>query len=282
MYPKWGVTTILKSAVLKHGADVNKRDKNNQTPLHIAIRRNRFRLAGILLEHGADANADSEHNKVIAPLHMLLESQFHREGYVLGHALLFIKHGAKVNRRDQDNETPLHRTIRRNWFTLADMLLEHGADPVAENNEGQTPLHILFQSNGDDVQNLMPLMVASHSSCGRVDIARVLLGRHGANASAKDALGQTPLHMVSRGAYISQEDGVGIAQLLLEHGADINAQDNNHATPLDIALHHGKLEIAELLLHYNDKDDAKVDQGLTPNRLQLEVANLHEEPAPCT
>ena len=268
--------------LLKHGADVNKRDKNNQTPLHIAIRRNRFRLAGILLEHGADANADSEHNKVIAPLHMLLESQFHREGYVLGHALLFIKHGAKVNRRDQDNETPLHRTIRRNWFTLADMLLEHGADPVAENNEGQTPLHILFQSNGDDVQNLVPLMVASHSSCGRVDIARVLLGRHGANASAKDALGQTPLHMVSRGAYISQEDGVGIAQLLLEHGADINAQDNNHATPLDIALHHGKLEIAELLLHYNDKDDAKVDQGLTPNRLQLEVANLHEEPAPCT
>ena len=267
--------------LLRHGAEVDKRDYyGNPTPLHLAIQMNRFRLAGILVEHGADPIAENDEGKT--PLHMLSESIIDDEDdvhHVLDHALLLLNHGAEVNRRDNDKETPLHLAIRRDWFNLAGIFLEYGADPVAENNKGQTPLHILLENDGDDVQNLVPSPVASYSTCGRVEMARTLLGRRGANASAKDALGQTPLHMVSRGAYISQEDDVCIAKLLLEHGADVNAQDNNHETPLDLASHHGKLEIAALLLHYNDKDGAKVDQGPSPNQPQLEVANRHEKPA---
>ena len=267
--------------LLRHGAEVDKRDYyGNPTPLHLAIQMNRFRLAGILVEHGADPIAENDEGKT--PLHMLSKSIIDDEDdvhHVLDHALLLLNHGAEVNRRDNDKETPLHLAIRRDWFNLAGILLEYGADPVAENNKGQTPLHILLENDGDDVQNLVPSPVASYSTCGRVEMARTLLGRRGANASAKDALGQTPLHMVSRGAYISQEDDVCIAKLLLEHGADVNAQDNNHETPLDLASHHGKLEIAALLLHYNDKDGAKVDQGPSPNQPQLEVANRHEKPA---
>jgi ankyrin repeat protein len=43
---------------LEHGADVNRRDKQNETPLSLAIRLNHFKLAVLLLEHGADANAE--------------------------------------------------------------------------------------------------------------------------------------------------------------------------------------------------------------------------------
>jgi ankyrin repeat protein len=116
---------------------------------------------------------------------------------------------------------------------------------------------------------------------GWIEMVQVLLDR-GATVDSEDNLGQTPLHMVSRGAYISQEDGVRITQLLLAYGADVNAQDNDHATPLDLASHHGKLEIASLLRRYGDQGNAKIDQGLTPNMLELKGADHGDEPAPST
>ncbi|KAN0130306.1 Ankyrin repeat-containing domain protein [Lactarius tabidus] len=112
-------------------------------------------------------------------------------------------------------------------------------------------------------------------------MVRVLLDR-GATVDSENDLGQTPLHMVSQGAYMSQDDGVRIAQLLLEHGADVNAQDNNHATPLDLASHHGMFEIESLLLRYGEKANTKVDEGPTPNQLELKGTDLHDKPTPST
>jgi ankyrin repeat protein len=80
-------------------------------------------------------------------------------------------------------------------------------------------------------------------------MVRVLLDR-GATVNSENNLGQTPLHIVSEGAYTSQEDAVRIAQLLLKHGADITAQDNNHETPEDFARQHGKHELISLFHHY--------------------------------
>jgi ankyrin repeat protein len=66
-------------------------------------------------------------------------------------------------------------------------------------------------------------------------------------------LGETPLHLVSRGEYDSQERGVHIAQLLLEHGADINPKEKDLTTPLHLARSFGRLEIAGVLLNYDVK-----------------------------
>ena len=65
---------------------------------------------------------------------------------------------------------------------------------------------------------------------------------------------------------------------MLEHGADINAQDENHATALDLALYHERTEIATLLLHYGDKANAKNDQVQTAR--QLEGGQLHDRHGP--
>jgi len=112
------------------------------------------------------------------------------------------------------------------------------------------------------------LHLASHF--GRVKVVLVLLDA-GANSNAKNAQGQTPLHLVSQSPYYSQRDGVNVtvAQLLLEHGADVNVQDKNHATPSDIASYHGRTEIASLLLHYGGKANAKTDQYLTLCQLRF-------------
>ena len=149
----------LVRLLLKHGAEVNRRDKNNQTPLHVAMQTNQLRFAGFLLEHGADANAE---NQGMTPLHMLLDSWIYEED-VLDHGKLLLKHGVEVNRRDKDNQTPLHLAIRTNQFRLAWILLAHGADASAKNSHGITPLDMLMQleswfNDEDDNPNLLLLL----------------------------------------------------------------------------------------------------------------------------
>ena len=94
--------------LLKHGAEVNRRGKDNETPLHLAIRWDRFKLAGILLEHGADANVENNDEKT--PLCILSERQIHDIGDigdVLDYTSLWLEHGVGTNRWYEDRETPL-------------------------------------------------------------------------------------------------------------------------------------------------------------------------------
>lgn len=104
------------------------------------------------------------------------------------------------------------------------------------------------------------------SSRGRPDIAQVLLD-HGAKVDAVDKLFRTTLHHASGGHYENQEDGVRVAQLLLKNGADVNAHDINRETPLHLAASLGRLEMARILLeHAIGKDD----RGQNLSHLRLE------------
>ena len=56
------------------------------------------------------------------------------------------------------------------------------------------------------------------------------------------------MHQVSRDQYGSRERGVGVAQLLREHGWDINMQDENHTTLSHFQFNFGPVQIAQGLL----------------------------------
>ena len=177
--------------------------------------------------------------------------------------------GASTNLKGNKGWTPLHVVAEGGDYhsgddhdaLVAQLLLEHGADVDAPDDDSQTPLHLA-------------------SSFGRVKVVLVLLNA-GANANMKNAEGQTPLHAVSGSVYYSQEDGITIARLLLEHGADPNAQDNNHLTPSDFELYYGR---AMVLPCYDDEADANIDQALkppSPRLLGLEGEYLRDKPEYC-
>jgi ankyrin repeat protein len=63
-----------------------------------------------------------------------------------------------------------------------------------------------------------------------------------------DNQGDTPLHDVSQGEYDSEDAGVGVARLLLEHGADVNAKNKSGKTPLNLASQRPK--VAQLLAEH--------------------------------
>ena len=287
-------SVCITELLLEHGADVNARDMENTTPLHLASYYGGVEISRVLLNHGASPNAKRRQGRT--PLHLVAEGKHNNGDPILTDLLL--EHGADVNAQDDGNTTPLHLASYRGSVDTVWVLLEHGAITNLEDNLGRTPMHLLVEGllnsgdDGADVAKMLleygtdvdapdkckttPLHLASY--CGKLEIVRVLLDR-GANAGAKNVRGLTPLHMVSRGGtHYSQEDGAGVAQLLLEHGADINAQDENHATPLDLALYHERTEIASLLLHYGDKANAKNDQVETTRR--LEGGQLDDEDGP--
>ena len=269
--------------LLKNGADVNMRDKDNQTPLHLAIRRNRIRLVGVLLEHGADANA--ENNLVMTALHVLSKSGIGLEGDILDYVLLLLKYGAEVDKRDKCNRTLLHLAIRRNQFALAGVLLEHGADPIAENDEGQTPLHILSESvinDKDDVYHVLDhaLLLLKHGAeVNRQDkdketplhlairwdwleLAGILL-EYGADANAENDQGKTPLHILSQSESQHESNVLDQALLLLRHGAEVDKRDNANQTPLHLTVRKNWFRLSRILLEHGADPIGENDEGQT-------------------
>ena len=282
----------LTQLLLELGVDVNAQDDVSATPLHLASYEGRVAIARVLLDRGASVN--SKDNQGRTPLHSVAEGRYlYSMDDSTRVAQLLLERGADVNALDEDNITPLHLASYYKKVEIARVLLDGDAATNPTANQGRTPLHVVAEgySRDDDVlaQLLLergadidapdddiqtPLHLASHF--GRVRMAVVLLNA-GANASANNAQGQTPLHLVSQSPHYSNGRGVGVAQLLLKHGADVNAQDKNQATPLDFASYHGRTNIASFLLLHGGKTNAIIDPRPTPLQQGLRRVRFYDE-----
>ena len=125
-----------------------------------------------------------------------------------------LQNGADVN----DNTlyvwglAPLHLTCCRGHFAIVQYLVNHGANLEAtDNSDGMTPLHYACEN-------------------GHLDVVRYLLTR-GANLEAADIWDRTPLYCVCCEGHLPV-----VQYLLTGHGANLEATDDNGATPLHMGL----------------------------------------------
>ena len=196
-------------------------------------------------------------------------------------ARLLLEKGVDIHAQDSDHDTALHTAAFNGRLELARFLLDNGANVTAENGKGETPLHLVSRGKYDSQEHCVgtarlllergadidapdpdqntPLHTASR--LGRLEIARVLVD-HGAKVGSVNDLAQTPLHLVSQYSYWLQDDCLGVAKLLLERGADMNAQDVEYTNPLHLACYRGRLDIARVLLDYDAKSQAECNQDL--------------------
>ncbi|KAH8983027.1 ankyrin repeat-containing domain protein [Lactarius akahatsu] len=146
------------------------------------------------------------------------------------------------------------------------MLLDYAAKSYTKNDRGETPsqlglenrlMDMIAREGGDAAQLHLP------SYYGQPKIMWVLLD-HGADANVENIRGETPLHIVSRGQYDSQDDGVEIVRLLLQHDADVDAQTQSRTAPLHLASYYGRLRIARVLLYNGANPNTKNELGQTP------------------
>ena len=156
--------------LLRMGADPDRADVDEETPLHCAARWRRSGAGDMLLAAGANPNARSRFGST--PLHLAA-----RAG-----ALLLVKqlisHGADVNASDVFGCAALHDAAQRGDSRVIASLLQAGADVQARDVHGTTPLHRAARA-------------------GHANIVRRLLAA-GADRAAANKLGRTPSDEASR------------------------------------------------------------------------------------
>jgi len=168
----------------------------------------------------------------------------------LAAAKAFLAIGADPNYEDNFLQTPLSHAVHEGRGDLVVLLLDSGAKPGIV-SFGSTPLHIAVLHNRPDIVSLLLDHTADVNARTRngeltpLDFAVMqgnlpmtkLLVEHGA-----DVRDGTALHIAASRALTD------IARLLLKSGADPNVRDADGVTPVEVAVHKGNREIAELLI----------------------------------
>ena len=95
--------------------------------------------------------------------------------------------------------------------------------------------------------------------CGTHDVAKFLIVNHSQDVNSRGFdLKETPLHVALRRGHID------VAQLLLEHGADGKAQNDNGRTPLLLSSGYGHAEVSRILLAQGADTETRDRTGRSP------------------
>jgi ankyrin repeat protein len=215
--PEDGTTLLLRAlserypdcamALIQGGAEVNAQDKSGNTPLMWAGANPQLWKA--LLNRGANVLLSNEYGFTA------LHDAVNVGDTALARAIL--ERGANVNVRDGRGETPLYSASD---LKTLNMLIAAGADVNAKNNEGETPL---FRVRHRDIEVIRGLLNA------------------GANIHARKNEGTTVL---MEAAIFDEREKM---ELLIKHGAAVNASNYCGETALSRAKANGNTETIALL-----------------------------------
>ena len=149
--------------LLEIGADVNARNKDGGTTLHLAC------------ESGLAATIPSSWSS--SALGSITVSKYKRYDFTSPELVRFLLDaGADVDARDGDGRSPLHlAAVRPGAIAVADLLIKAGAKVDAADARGQTPLHCAA-GKGNQGWGMIELLL-----------------RSGANVAACDSNGRRPV-----------------------------------------------------------------------------------------
>jgi serine/threonine-protein phosphatase 6 regulatory ankyrin repeat subunit B len=222
---------------LPNKADINTEDKSGDTPLFLAIEKDKPDTALELFNYlGVDDIKKAFRNK---------NRLLHRA--IKNHSIEIIRFllgriDVDVNEKDNQGRTPLHYATRGKAEVIQ-TLLSFGADVNIQDNQEITPLNLA-------------------ASYGNVEVIQALLS-FGAKVNIQENHGIAPLHIAIKLGHIE------VIQALLRFGADVNIQDTQERTPLHYAAKRGDLEIVYALLIAGAEVNIIDNQRLRP----LDLAN---------
>jgi ankyrin repeat protein len=213
----------IKNIVTKYPSEINEKDNNGNTFLHVAVHKDNEELVKFLIDRGANVNIKNNYGET--PL------QISADKNNLEIITQLVSHDADVNIQDTSGLTPLDDAIYHGQMETVKYLISNGAEINIKDTTGKTPLHYASIRN-------------------QVKISKYLIA-NGAEVNARDGDGKSSLH------YTVIDRNLELYRLLISNGADVNTKDNLNRTSLHYAAARGYLEIVKSLIINGSEIDPK-------------------------
>ncbi|XP_059179207.1 poly [ADP-ribose] polymerase tankyrase-1-like isoform X1 [Physella acuta] len=239
-------------------------DGRKSTPLHLAAGYNRTRIVHLLLQNGADVHAKDKGGLV--PLHNAC-SYGHFEV-----TEMLLKAGASVNAVDLWQFTPLHEAASKSRVEVCSLLLAHGADPTLVNCHSKS---ILDVAPSRELQERLQFEYKGHAlleGSRQADLTRVkkYLSLEVVNFKHPFS-GDTALHCAAASIYPKRKQ---VVELLIRKGANLNDKNKDYLTPLHIAADKAHYDVMDVLLKHGAKVNALDGLGQTALHRVAQQGNM--------
>lgn len=134
--------------ILKHKIDVNHLDHSGQSALHYAVGVGDKEVIAKLLELGADPNILANR----ADYTMLMD--LCHEG-LHDNVALFIKHGARLDVKDNEGRTPLHHAVLSGDKKTVELMLAAGVSKSEQDLKGKTALDLAHEFELAEIEKVL-------------------------------------------------------------------------------------------------------------------------------
>ncbi len=195
--------TEISMMLLKKGAPATYVSASKENLLHMACNHQNLEVSEALIEKGVEVNQATSQG--YTPLHI---------GAQKGNSAivnLLLSNGASVNALTTDMQSALHFAVKVKSRASVNSLVQNGASVNVQDNVGNSPLH---------------------HACKNLDqsITAILVSNQ-AELNVVNHLGDYPIHY----AVSQKKNQLGITQVLVDAGADINVKNRKGTSVLKLA-----------------------------------------------
>jgi ankyrin repeat protein len=289
---RWDQTPLIVAALkyrpdldiinilLERGADVNHKDKTNNTALMYAIEFNKIEVARKLLKGDVNINDENNENALIKLINSRKEYDMIKFLLDNGMEYDFEKYNS-----DEINYKHFNSFINNGIIDIVELFLVRGANPNCSKFEYTPLITAIINNNYELAELLLNNGADPNRTRGRdyettpifyaiennnIELVRLLIER-GANINWEDDNNRTPLEL----AMIRNHN---IRNSLIVRGVDINREDDNNRTLLELVMIRNR-DIRNLLIDRNAElsDHAGVELETELIELRRELDRINAE-----
>lgn len=242
------------NSLLKQGANVDGKNIDGSTALHLAAEDGQTETIKILIEAGANIHARDLRQET--PLHSAAargKSEAVR---------LLLEKKANPDAVNKFGNTPLHLSAGNGYSETTKILIEAGASVNAADDREHTPLdYVIFRTKSEEKTELINLLMSKGTQITAENLGKAMqiaitfndpatakmLIEAGANTHVEDNCKNTPLHSAAMRGMTE------LVQRLIEKKANVNAADADGKTPIHEAEKNGHTDCVKRLIEAGAK-----------------------------